>query len=68
MMFAAAEIIWLGVLVPVQIRQARMTKGLAEGGTTPLSYWRLGRIWIGAGLLATVPLIGAMWLMPRKSW
>ena len=67
-MFAAAGMIWLGVLVPVQIRQARMTKGFAKGGTIPSSYWRLGRIWIGAGLVATVPLIVAMWLMLRKSW
>jgi len=67
-MFAAAGVLWLGVLVPIQIRQARMVRGFAPEQPIPVAYWRLGRLWIGFGLLATVPLVAAMWIMLRRGW
>jgi len=67
-MFIAAGVVWLGVLVPIQIRQSRMVRGFAPGGPIPAAYWRLGRRWIAFGLLATVPLIAAMWIMLRRGW
>ena len=68
MLFAAAGVIWLGVLVPIQVRQARMARGFAPGAPIPEGYWRLGRLWIAFGLLATVPLVAATWVMLRKGW
>lgn len=67
-MFVAAGMIWLGVLVPVQIGQARLAAQFRLTGQIPEAYWRLSRIWIIAGSVATVPLIIALWLMLRKSW
>jgi uncharacterized membrane protein len=67
-MFAVAGVIWLGVLVPIQVRQARMARDFRAGGAVPDAYWRLGRWWIAFGLLATVPLVAATWLMIRKGW
>jgi uncharacterized membrane protein len=67
-MFAIAGGIWLFVLVPIQIRQARMAREFADGRPIPDAYWRLGRWWIAGGLIATVPLVVATWLMVRKGW
>lgn len=67
-MFAVAGAIWLLVLVPIQVKQARMARGFARGGDIPERYWRLGRHWIAWGLVATLPLLAATWLMLRKGW
>lgn len=65
-LFVVAGLIWLGLLVPIQIRQARVAKGFAEGGEIPASYRRDSRNWIIWGLVATVPLVAATWLMVAK--
>ena len=67
-MFVLAGVIWLGVLVPIQVRQARMARGFAAAGVVPRDYYRLGRLWIVWGSIATLPLLAAMWLMLRKGW
>ena len=67
-MFLLAGVIWLGVLVPIQIRQARMARSFAAGRPIPEAYWRLGRLWIVFGSVATVPLVAATWIMLRKGW
>ncbi|MDO9707275.1 DUF2269 family protein [Paracraurococcus lichenis] len=64
--FLLAGLVWLGLLVPIQIRQARLARGFEEGVPIPVEYWRLGRRWIAWGLVATVPLVGAMWSMIAK--
>jgi uncharacterized membrane protein len=55
--------IWLGILVPAQIRQARAAAVFAEGGDIPVRYWRDGRIWLVWGIVATAPLIAAIYVM-----
>ena len=64
--FVLAGVLWLGVLVPIQVKQARMARGFADGGPIPEAYWRLSRWWIAVGLVATVPLVAAMWFMVAK--
>lgn len=65
-LFVAAGVIWLGILVPIQVRQARMARVFAAGGEVPEAYWREGRRWILWGLIATIPLVGALWTMVAK--
>lgn len=65
-LFLVAGMIWLGLLVPIQIRQARAAKGFAGGGVVPEAYRRDSRRWIIWGLVATVPLVAATWLMVAK--
>lgn len=65
-MFVIAGVIWLGLLVPIQIRQARAAKLFASGGAIPPAYRRDSRNWIVWGLVATVPLVSALWLMVAK--
>jgi uncharacterized membrane protein len=67
-MFAAAGVIWLGLLVPIQIRQARMARAFVPGQAVPEAYLRLGRLWILGGSIATIPLVAATWIMLRRGW
>jgi uncharacterized membrane protein len=67
-LFVAAGVIWLFLLVPIQVKQARLARGFARGGTIPEAYWRLSRWWIIWGAVATVPLVAALWVMLRKGW
>jgi uncharacterized membrane protein len=65
-LFVAAGLIWLGLLVPIQIRQARAAKLFAEGGDIPPAYQNDSRRWIFWGLISTAPLVAALWLMITK--
>jgi len=58
--------IWLGILVPAQIRQARAARAFAKGEPIPESYRRDGRLWLVWGIIATVPLIAATFVMLAK--
>lgn len=67
-MFIAAGVIWLGILVPTQIKQARLAHAFtAETGVTE-EYRTLSRRWIIWGLISTVPLCVALWLMVAKPY
>ena len=65
-LFAVSGLIWLVVLVPVQIRQARQARDFAQGGEIPGSYRALGRRWLAWGIIATLPLLAAVWVMVAK--
>ncbi len=66
LLFAVSGVIWLGVLVPAQIRQARQARAFAAGGAIPEAYRRDGRRWLVWGIVATVPLVAAIWVMVAK--
>jgi uncharacterized membrane protein len=65
-MFVISGVIWAGLLVPAQIRQARLAKGFRAGSAIPEAYWRDTRLWLFWGLVGTVPLVAAVWLMVVK--
>lgn len=67
-MFVAGGMIWLAILVPIQIRQARDARGFAQGGEIPERYRRDSRAWIIWGLIGTAPLVAAVWLMIDKPY
>jgi uncharacterized membrane protein len=64
--FVVAGLLWMGLLIPLQIRQHRAAKLMLETGEIPASYWRDARAWITIGLIATVPLIIILYLMVVK--
>ena len=64
--FVLAGMLWLCVLVPIQVKQARMARRFVAGVPIPEAYFALSRWWIAVGLLATVPLLAAMWFMVAK--
>ena len=65
-MFVAAGVIWLFILVPIQIRQARLANSWTGQEGVTEEYRRLSRRWITWGLISTVPLCIVLWLMVAK--
>jgi uncharacterized membrane protein len=65
-LFAVSGVIWLGILVPLQIRQARAARLFADGSAIPEAYWRDTRKWLVWGIIATVPLVAAIYVMVVK--
>ncbi len=64
--FVAAGLIWLGIIVPIQRRQARLARRFGDDGDVPAEYHALSRRWLAWGLVSTVPLVAATWLMVAK--
>jgi uncharacterized membrane protein len=65
-LFSATGIIWVAILLPVQMRQARMARRFAQDGHIPAEYWRLGKIWAIAGFIATLLPLANYFLMVLK--
>lgn len=65
-LFVVSGLIWMFILVPAQIRQARQAREFANGGQIPESYWRDARRWLVWGIIATLPLVAAIWVMVDK--
>jgi uncharacterized membrane protein len=64
--FAASGLIWIAILIPTQIVQARQARGFAGGGAIPESYWRHGRRWMIWGTIATVIPLANLYFMVFK--
>jgi uncharacterized membrane protein len=65
-LFFSVGAIWLFVLIPIQVWQARLARAFARGSVIPRRYWVLGRIWIIAGLVAIVVPLAVLWIMVMK--
>lgn len=62
----ASGLIWLAILLPVQIAQARLLKPLAATDAVPERYWKLSMLWTVAGIPATILPLPAIYLMVVK--
>ena len=65
--FLVSGILWLAVLLPIQVRQARLTRRHAADRAMPGAYRALSRRWLVWGVTATVPLAAALWMMLAKA-
>jgi len=65
-LLAISGIIWMAILIPAQIRQAKAARAFANGGEIPESYRRDASRWLVWGIVATVPLAAAVWVMVFK--
>lgn len=65
-LFIASGIIWVAILIPVQIKQARQARAFASGGAIPESYWRLCRLWVIWGTIATLLPLANLYFMVVK--
>lgn len=65
--FYAVGLVWLFVLVPLQVLQARQARDFAVTGTIPQSYWQLCGYWNLVGIASTVPFLYVLYLMIEKS-
>jgi uncharacterized membrane protein len=62
--FTVSGIIWGAVLIPVQMKQAKMAKEFSVSGVIPDSYWKLCTTWNIFGLLATlIPLVNLYYMV-----
>lgn len=66
-LFAASGLIWGGILLPLQRRQAALARTFAHGGPIPDGYWRLNRAWMTWGMVATLLPVAAIPLMVWKA-
>jgi uncharacterized membrane protein len=64
--FLASGLIWIAILIPTQIMQARQARAFANGGAIPNSYWRHGRRWMIWGTIATVIPLANLYFMVFK--
>lgn len=66
-LFGLSGLIWLVVLLPVQVKQARLAKAFIDGSAIPAEYWRLSRWWFVAGTAASVlPLISLLLMVTKR--
>ncbi len=63
--FVLSGLIWLLAIVPIQIKQARLAKSFSTEDVGE-EYRALSRRWLIWGLVSTVPLLAATWLMVAK--
>lgn len=65
-LFIVSGLLWLCVLIPVQIHQARLARRFADGGEIPVSYWRAERVWVVVGIVATLLVFANLYWMVFK--
>jgi len=53
-LFGISGIIWIAILIPIQMKQARLAKEFENSGNIPDQYWKLGRIWMVFGTISTL--------------
>lgn len=66
LLFVLSGAMWLGALIPLQIRVARMSRQFQNGGVIPPAYTAASRRWFIVGVIATAPLVAAVWIMIAK--
>lgn len=63
-LFVLSGLIWLSVLIPIQIKQAQLTRQFENNDHIPDNYWRLEKIWYTLGTIATIlPLINIYFMV-----
>lgn len=66
--FLLSGFIWAAVLIPTQIKQAKMAKIFAVSGQIPQEYWQLCKRWNWYGLAATLlPLMNLYWMVFKST-
>jgi uncharacterized membrane protein len=66
-LFILSGVIWIAVLVPLQTRLGRMAKTFAAAQTIPDQYWKLERLWIVFGVIATIMPLATVVVMVFKA-
>jgi len=59
-------LIWVLILIPTQIAQARQARVFDSGGLIPDSYWRHNRRWVIWGVIATLVPMANLYFMVFK--
>jgi uncharacterized membrane protein len=68
LLFIASGIIWVTVLIPIQMRQAKLVQSLDSTDSIPEEYWKLTRQWQLFGMVAVLlPLVNIYWMVFKGS-
>ncbi len=63
-LFNASGLIWITILIPLQIKQARMARSFASDGQIPQEYWAMSKQWVIWGTIATLlPVVNLYWMV-----
>lgn len=65
-LFAASGVIWVLVLIPLQVKQARLARDFENGGAIPARYWAMSKVWYGFGTVATLLPLANLYVMVFK--
>lgn len=65
-LFIASGVIWLAVLIPVEVMQARLARDFRDSHAIPDRYWRLSMIWAVFGAIATLLPLANLYFMVFK--
>lgn len=64
MFMIVSGLIWVFILVPVQIKQAKLAKEFEYKQEIPESYWKLNQYWYRFGIVAVIlPLSNIYWMV-----
>ena len=67
-LFIVSGVIWAVILIPIQIKQAKLAKTFANQTEIPAQYWKLSKLWIIFGTIATLlPLINLYFMVFKPS-
>lgn len=65
-LFIASGAIWAAALIPIEVMQARLARAFRTAPTIPERYWRLARLWVIFGLVATALPLANLYFMVFK--
>lgn len=65
-LFIASGVIWVLVLIPLQIKQAKLAKVFATKEEIPELYWTLSKYWVVFGIIATTLPLANLYFMVFK--
>ena len=65
-LFLVSGLIWAVFLLPIQATQSSLAKDFGRLDQIPGRYQMLGRRWLIMGIVATIPLVAAMYFMIVK--
>ena len=62
-LFILSGVIWVAILIPTQIKQAKMAEAFSKANEIPGHYWKLCMRWNIWGAIAVIlPLINIYWM------
>lgn len=65
-LFVVSGLMWVLVLIPVQILQARSARSFAAGAAIPTAYWQREKLWAVCGVVATLLPLCNLYFMVFK--
>ena len=65
-LFIASGVIWVLILIPLQVKQAKLAKNFATKEEIPKLYWTLSKYWAIFGIIATILPLANLYFMVFK--